>query len=204
MKIELCKDQRFSVAKELLVTMLGKIDIQNTLAMINEKNDLICMVRETAIFICNLGNIAPGFPLYIDCESTFSAIEDKVIEDNISFVPIKDIRKINSMNEYYNRYVVFKYPLIFHRDNMELDEEFSSYLSAKSSEGAKFYKGISLENNKKFMFPVFSGFPKLLKNDTISLNIYSMSNTHYMIEMNIFKIKLKREIKLIYRVLNVF
>lgn len=202
MKINLYKDQRFSVARELLVSMLGQKDIENTIAFINEKNELICMVRETAIFICNLGNIAPGFPMYIDCEATF-AIDPQCI-DSSCYVPILDIRKINQMHDYYNRYINIKYPLIYHRDNMEMDEEFAEYLSAKSAEGAKFYKGISLENNKQFMFPVFSGFPKLLKNDTLGLSVFMMDNEHYMIEMDIFKKKIGRIISIVYRVLNVF
>ena len=203
MKLEIYKDPRFAIAKDLLITMLGKKDIENTLAMVNERNDLICMVRETAIFICNLGNITPGFPMYIDCALTLSELAED--PDNTKYVPILDIRKINQINEYYDRYVIRKmsYLLIYHRDNMEQDPEFAEYLSAKSSEGAKFYKGVSLSNNKRFMFPVFSGFPKLAKNDTIALSVYIMDGTHFMIEMDIFKKKLQRDIRLIYRVLNV-
>lgn len=203
MKLEIYKDPRFSIAKDLLITMLGKKDIENTLAFINERNELICMVRETAIFICNLGNVPPGFPIYIDCEATFANLAED--PDSSKYIPILDIRKINQMNEYYNRYINSPpYPLIYHRDNMESDEEFAAYLSAKSEEGAKFYRGISLENNHKFMFPVFSGFPKLLKNDTINLSVYIMDYEHYMIVMDIYKKKLSRNIRLIYRVLNVF
>ena len=204
MKLEVYKDQRFSRAKELLVSMLGKKDIENTLAFINQYNYLVCVVRETAIFMCYLGdNIPYGNPIYIDCESTFALLADD--EDSTKYIPILDIRKINQLNEYYTRYTNYSsYTLIYHKDNMESDPDFAEYLSVRSSDGAKFYKGISIENNKKFMFPIFSGFPKLLKNDTLTLNVYMMDNLHYMIEMDIYKMKIKSNIKLIYRVLNVF
>ena len=203
MKLEVYKDQRFPRAKELLVSMLGKKDIENTSALVNQYNYLVCVVRETAIFICYLGdNIPFGNPIYIDCESTFALLADD--PDSTKYIPILDIRKINQLNEYYVRYTnTTNYTLIYHKDNMELEPDFAEFLSIKSTDGAKFYKGISTDNCNKFMFPIFTGFPKLLKNDTLSLNVYMMDNLHYMIEMDIFKMKIKGNIKLIYRVLNV-
>lgn len=202
MKLTVYSDQRFSVARGLLVSMLGKKDIQNTIAMINENNELICVVRETAIFVCHLGNITPGFSIYIDCESTF----DKFGDDNDPrFIPILDIRKINQINGYYKMYISNKcnYPLIFHKDNMEEDPVFAEYLASKSAEGAKFYKGISNDLTSRFLFPVFSGFPKLLKKDTLNLFIYNMDIQHNMVEMVIHKSKLNKDISLIYRILNI-
>lgn len=105
------------------------------------------------------------------------------------------IPMINSSN--------IKIDLVASKDNLREDESFESLLSMKSDEGMKFYKLHSLDLSHYYMIPIFSGFPNINKNDTVSIQLFSSINNSLIVDMCIYKKKFNRDIHMIYKILDI-
>ena len=88
--------------------------------------------------------------------------------------------------------------------DLQLDPEFQRLLGLKSFEGMELYKILS--NNKYYYIPVFSGFPKLNKNDTVGVEISRVVNDTpniFLVDMTHYSKKLARDIHMYYKILDI-
>ena len=148
--------------------------------------------------------------------------EPKTIEDNLDFAAnYKDLYDINSGKEEgfachdYNvngelRYILFnlKYDDILNgiydgnivaaNSDLRSDEKFEELLNLKSDQGVKYYRMTTTDLSNTIFVPIFAGFPNINKQDNIGIKVYNI-NDNIIIELDIFKKKINRNMKILYR-----
>jgi hypothetical protein len=68
----------------------------------------------------------------------------------------------------------------------------------------KFYKLLNPSNGDTYMIPIFTKFPDINKQDSVSISVYDSAEDHILvIDMCIFKKKFNRDIHMIYKILNI-
>ena len=72
----------------------------------------------------------------------------------------------------------------------------------KSTDGAKFIFIPGIEYNKRYLYPVFTGYPVISKSDSVGLSIYDIDSKRYLGVTSIYKKKLKKQIDLFVRYIN--
>jgi len=131
-----------------------------------------------------------------------------IIDDNKNIIPfdVNNANRTGMLLKIFADYtrIVSTNMQIAEQSNLQDDPDFSKLLALKSSDGMKFYK---MHNNELYSIsylPVFSGFPAMVKNDTISAKVYKDDTEGYsIVEYTIYKNKLKDYIKLYFRILNI-
>ena len=82
-------------------------------------------------------------------------------------------------------------------------EEYSNKTDGlKSTDGAKFVFINSDDMNKRYIYPVYTGYPVTAKSDGLGLSIYDLDYTRYLCVTSIYKKKLKKRIDLFVRYVN--
>ena len=92
---------------------------------------------------------------------------------------------------YDNRIVAFN-------PDLRSDEKFEELLNLKADQGAKYYRMNTTDLSSTIFVPVFAGFPNINKQDKIGIKVYNIDG-NVIIELDIFKKKINRDIKIIYR-----
>ena len=162
-------------------------------------NNLTIELYDTIIYIISLSdpisniNNPIGFTLVIDANKNLIPYS---INNNT-------VMKLYNYYKYYNS--ISNYNIkIANKENLQDDPEFAKLMQLKSADGMKFFK---LQNNSLYnntFIPVFNGFPAIIKNDTLSVNVYKDNIERYsVIEYIIYKNKLKDYVKLYFRTLNI-
>ena len=99
----------------------------------------------------------------------------------------------NKLINYYNQYLleITTSNILAIQDNLQDDPDYAELLKLKSAEGLKYFK-LHYAGNLVFI-PVFNGFPALVKNDTISVEVYedNTDNRYCWVRYKIYKSKLK-------------
>ena len=193
----LYKDLRMVDVRKVISGAVAKRDLDFTTIYIKD-NIALFVVRDTILIVSqllpefcnNYGEICCRYKYICNLN------DDEYIDD---YFLLKETR--NLFIYYINN--INNYPILASDSNLRSDPEFESLLSLKSADGAKFYKLRDINYNKPYFIPVFSGFPNLNKPDTIGATIRDMMDySHLLVELDIFKKKLKRNIKIVYRTLD--
>lgn len=193
----LYKDLRMVDVRKVISGAVAKRDLDFTTIYIKD-NIALFVVRDTILIVSQL---LPEFcnnygEICCRYKDICNLNDDEYIDD---YFLLKETR--NLFIYYINN--INNYPILASDSNLRSDPEFESLLSLKSADGAKFYKLRDVNYNKPYFIPVFSGFPNLNKPDTIGATIRDMMDySHLLVELDIFKKKLKRNIKIVYRTLD--
>ena len=195
----LYKDLRMVDVRKVILGAVSKRDLDFTTIYVKD-NIVLLVVRDTILIVSQL---LPDFCINnnsgeICCryKDICNLNDDEYVDDYFLLKQTRNlfIYYINNINNY---------PILASDSNLRSDPEFESLLSLKSADGAKFYKLRDINYNKPYFIPVFSGFPNLNKPDTIGATIRDlMDYSHLLIELNIFKKKLKRNIRIVYRTID--
>lgn len=194
----LYKDIRMVDVRKIISGAVAKRDLDNTTIYV-KNNVVLLLVRDTILIVSQL---LPDFdtnnPTEICCRySDICNLNDDEYID--SYFLLKEARSL------YCYYIesIDMYPRVAFDPDLRSDPEFEKLLSLKSADGAKFYKLRDINYNIPYFIPVFSGFPNLNKPDKIGASVRDlMDGDHLLIELDIFKKKIKRNIKIIYRTLD--
>ena len=193
----LYKDLRMIDVRKVISGAVAKRDLDFTTIYIKD-NIVLFVVRDTILIVSRL---LPEFcnnygEICCRYKDICNLNDDEYIGD---YFLLKEMR--NLFIYYISN--INNYPILASDSNLRSDPEFESLLSLKSADGAKFYKLRDINYNKPYFIPVFSGFPNLNKPDTIGATIRDMMDySHLLVELDIFKKKLKRNIKIVYRTLD--
>ena len=189
--------------EEILSESLKKIpgvlknnEIPNARYLIYNSNLMIEMM-DTMVYLVALSN-----PISATSEPIGFTI---TINENKELIPSPlDKATIMLLFNYYSYYsTISKNTLIADDPNIQNDPEFDKLLQLKSSEGMKLYKLHNTELYGTTFIPIFNGFPSLVKADSISVKVYKDDIEGYsVVEYTIFKNKLKENIKMYFRILN--
>lgn len=97
---------------------------------------------------------------------------------------------------YWNTYDnICRYsPVIAEMDDLRSVEEYNSLLGRRANEGLGVYRMPSDILYQSVWIPVFTGFPVLVKQDKIGVQIRRIDDTSLLLQYNIYKHKLKKSI----------
>ena len=190
--------------EEILSESLKKIpgvlknnEIPNARYLIYNSNLMIEMM-DTMVYLVALSN-----PISATSEPIGFTI---TINENKELVPSPlDKNSIMILFNYYSYYstIAIKNPLIADDPNVQDDPEFDKLMQLKSAEGMKLYKLRNTELYGTTFIPIFTGFPALTKSDSIAVKVYKDDIDGYsVVEYTIFKNKLKENIRMYFRILN--
>lgn len=194
--IYLANDSRVSQAKKILESVIGSAERKSCKVMITRDNTLVIIVMDTAIYMSKLINVEYGEVIAFDYFKSSTLEENEFLMDKtlipiIEYIYILYIEIINNPE----KLLAFDNEL---RGNIEIER----LIGLKSADGCNFYKLYGKNINEIYYFPFFSGFPNISKPDKLGFEVYRFDNTHCVNVMNIFKKKINREVKVIYRVIN--
>ena len=193
----LYKDLRMVDVRKVISGAVAKRDLDFTTIYIKD-NIALFVVRDTILIVSQL---LPEFcnnygEICCRYKDICNLNDDEYIGD---YFLLKEMR--NLFIYYISN--INNYPILASDSDLRSDPEFESLLSLKSADGAKFYKLRDINYNKPYFIPVFSGFPNLNKPDTIGATIRDlMDHCHLLVELDIFKKKIKRNIRIVYRTLD--
>ena len=197
-------DSRIAVVKNLLPSIMSKLNMEKTLVIVTENNDMIAICQLTTIFYCKLTECIPGYPIVISPE-TFN-------EDFVEAYKLMDdeyvIYDLNRYNIYLDTNTAISYitRFIYNPQSEVLSdkieditsyEDFDKYLNIKAAEGNKFFTGY----NNKFIIPIFTKFPNIAKGDKADLYVYNYDQESDVVVWKVSKKKLNRDLYTIFRVL---
>ena len=108
--------------------------------------------------------------------------------------------KLNSVYYNYKNRLSDNY-IVAQNTQLRDDEIYESLTSLRAGEGMKYYNMIG-KDMVNYKIPVFNGFPNLNKQDEIGMTVYDMlDQSHLLVDMNIFKKKINRNIHIYFRIL---
>lgn len=190
------RDSRIPQVKKILNGIVAKVDIPYSDILITGDNTLVIFIRNTLLTTVDLHDIQPEF--LIACKySDIITLEDDY------YIPLNDGLLVNHMIQLYDYYkAIYNNPnnlLATELDVLCLDE-FSQFSSMKSADGSKLFKISNSDLSETYFIPLFSGFPTINKADKLGINVYNMNdNRHLLIQLNIFKKKINRNIHMHYK-----
>lgn len=193
----LYKDLRMVDVRKIISGAVAKRDLDFTTIYIKD-NIVLFVVRDTILIVSQL---LPEFcnnygEICCRYKDICNLNDDEYISD---YFLLKEMR--NLFIYYISN--INNYPILASDSDLRSDPEFESLLSLKSADGAKFYKLRDINYNKPYFIPIFSGFPNLNKPDTIGATIRDLTDhCHLLVELDIFKKKIKRNIRIVYRTLD--
>lgn len=194
-------DKRLPDAIKLIVGSVSKTDLMNSYIVIDSYNVIHILVRETALYsipiystVTNTGFDNIGF--------TYGGLIGVVDPNRVTeYIPdneaLKKVLPIVSVN-YYNT----KTNMVAREENLQENPIFNALTARKSSDGNSFYHLIGIDPTKVYFIPIFAGFPNLNKKDSVNITVYKIANGNCIVEMDIFKTKIKKSIKLIYSIID--
>lgn len=162
---------------------------------------LMIVLYSTIVYFYNLGiqtdpSSSIEFKLVLNPDTKEWIVIDYKKYNNFTINPLRDI-----FNNYF--YVPERNQIIAEANDLQNDPEFAKLLALKSSEGMKFYKLPNIELYKITYLPIFTGFPAMIKGDTISVKVYKdIYDCYSIVEYTLYKTKIKDYTKLYFRVLN--
>ena len=188
-------DQRLPLIWKLLTSFMIDTDIKESM-MVTKGDILFVVTRNSIVYEVNLDTI-PGPDIYF--------LLDTSTKDGTQYIKINNIFKCEELDNYFNEYHnnLSNYKVISRETDLVNNEDFENFKNIKASMGVRFYK--SKDPYVSFMFPIFTGFPKLAKNDNLSYTIYETfkSDNTLLLDMELFKKKINRVVHIRYRMLNI-
>ena len=115
----------------------------------------------------------------------------------------------NILDELYQKFIFYEQfsninlPLA-QDDELRNNDEFEELLALKSAQGLKYYHLPDLNNpGNCYLIPMFAGFLKLNKGDTVGVKIYDLDQLNHLFKFNIYKKKINRNLDIYCRALKI-
>jgi len=207
-------DNRVAEVLSVLSTVMSKAnDLDDSYIVIYPNNNFYCISSETVIWHSIIINNIPDMnTIYIDTKKTLEIQSiPKELDENgkvktylytaSHYIPMEDIFLKNTIDTNLNMYINHNYKVILYKDAFSDTEEFDPFRNLKADDGAKMYKYIT-DNSYFVMFPMFTGFPKLSKSDSMNLTVYKQDDKYNLVKFDIYKKKIKRNIEVLFRVMD--
>ena len=191
-------DPRIEQVRRIVESVVTKKNYKFTKVLIMNNDIVVIIFNDTLIYEVSLKDIiSDGSQIAFIYEDIFGFDDESEYINNE--ILIEDI--MNTYNKYkhftnYNPLVAMDTAL---RDN----EQFEKLLTLKSDEGIKYYKMLGLDNITTYLIPMFSGFISLSKQDNIGINLYDLCDGYMIMEANIFKKKINRNINMKCRIMKI-
>jgi hypothetical protein len=164
---------------------------------------------EVALYAGNLYIFADKSILYKIDISEMTGIEllygIKRFESEVTYL---SQMQFNNILYRYNTIKSFVMPMNLLTENIEVrsDPLFNEYNSMKATDGMGFMKVpiVYYGESKVLNVPVFPGLPQLNKADTVAMQIYpSNIPNEYIIRYDVYKKKLKKNIEILFKILDI-
>ena len=194
-------DNRVAECLSVLSSVMSKAnDLDYSYIVIYPNNHFYCISGEAVIWHSILINtIADINTIYIDTKSTLEvqSIPKELDEEgkvksylytSAHYIPLNDIFIKNTIDTNLAMYINHNYEVILYKDGFSDTEEFDPYRNLKADDGARMYKNIT-DDNYLICFPMFTGFPKLSKSDSMNLTVYKQDNKYHLVKFDIYKKK---------------
>ena len=212
--MEWYENPRLIQAKEIIDSIIPTTDRSpSNKIMITRDNTPVIIVKDTAIYITNLVNVEFGD--MICCE--YSILTQIFIKDEKKNL-IKPQISSSYINQFFNNPMLFKIientyilytRIVSQQENLlaiepELrgDDEIERLIKAKVADGCQFFQLHGKNIGENYFFPFFTGFPVVKKTDRIGLSVYKYDDTYLVNVMDIYKKVINRNIRVIYRTIN--
>lgn len=124
--------------------------------------------------------------------------------DNLGAYLNNDPMIFANMTAIWNKYETLskQLPVLGEVPDMRMSEEFVKLLNLKSDDGAGFLKIPGNNVADEFLVPVFTGFPKLNKQDSVGLVVKRIDRCNLLMEYHIYKKKIKENIVIYFHVID--
>lgn len=187
---QVAKDIRVEEAKKLASSILSKSNLKYTNIMIDSDSSIYFETFGTVLYKTNLLVNIELPPIAFSLGEALELEQDEYIVDCLLYPNM-----IQKINMYCNNIPTGK--LLAYQEELRGNEDFESLLSLKAADGMKYYKVNGIDIGNTYMIPMFSGFPNLNKADRIGIKIFDVGNNkHLLVNMNIYKEKVNREINM--------
>ena len=197
MNNELFSHEMIEQSRKIIESLISKSLLYDVEVMIYN-GVLVFVVDNTLLYEIELKN-----PIDIGLITfKYSNIIDYPVDIGISSC-FNNVYIKNRLFSLYTNYkdLLIKNNIVAQNTQLRDDEIFESLANLKAGEGMRYYNMIG-NNMINYKIPIFSGFPNLNKQDTIGIDIRELpDNIHLLVDMNIFKKKINRNIHIYYRII---
>lgn len=192
------RDPRIPQVRKIITSIIGKKDLSFTKVMITRDNTLVIILYDTSIYVTKLVDEIPGFEIAFYYKDIMNLEDDQcTVNDFILY------KQMYETFMFYNSIESNQQFLLSSSSSLRGNEEFERLLALKSGDGAELYKMYGNNPGQVYFVPIFSSFPNLNKDDQIGISVYYIDQTTLMNVMYIYKKKIKRDVKVYFRTLNI-
>ena len=175
-----------------------------------DSNSYVVVINDT-MHILTDNTILYSIGLKTVTESTYAfQIKDLLVLDN------PDVILYNQDVFFYVMHKVNKIKtncieVVAEESNLEENPTYMQLMALKSSDGMKFFHLFSPKLNRNILIPVFTGLPKMNKQDRLSLAVYNYINENnypinysmFLVKYTMFKKKFNRNIDICFTILGI-
>ncbi len=192
------KDCRVEETRKIVEALVTKSMFKYTQVLITEVNTVIIIVNQTLLYEVPLKVVPDFYPPVAFIYSDIADFEDPNECTNDEFLG-------NSIRNISERYLLIRNtkPVVAIDNELRENEQFENLLNLSSDQGMKYFKMPGLNLGEVYLVPMFSGFISLSKPDTIGMKIYDIQDGFLLLEMNIMKKKINRNIQVYCRIIKV-
>ena len=191
------KHEMIEQSRKIIESLISKTLLADTEVLILNEI-LVFVVDNTLLYEIPLKNPIDIGIITFKYSDILTSIEELELDSCYPDIYIQN--KLNSV--YYNYKNRLSDNLIVAQNTQLRDDEiYESLTSLRAGEGMKYYNMIG-KDMVNYKIPVFNGFPNLNKQDEIGMTVYDMlDQSHLLVDMNIFKKKINRNIHIYFRIL---
>lgn len=185
-------DIRIEQAKKIIEAMVTKSLYEYTDVLL-KKDKVIAVVNKTLLLEIQLKGVVEEYP----------DVGFKFVPGDIPITPDNFIANI--IDDYSQKYDYIRSykPIVARDDCLRDNDEFEKLLSLKSEQGMKYYKMPGINLHETYCVPMFSGFINASKQDKIGITIYDIQDGFLLLEINEFKKKINRDVKIYCRIIKI-
>lgn len=190
-------DCRVEETRKIVEALVTKSMFKYTKVLIMEDTVTI-IVNQTLLYKVPLKTISDYYYPIAFLYSDIIDFEDPTQYTNDNFL-INDIQFI--LNYYIN--IKNTKPIVAIDNELRNNEEFENLLNLSSDQGMKYFRLPGLNLGEEYLIPMFAGFINLSKPDTIGMKIYDIQDGFLLLEMDINKKKINRDIQVYCRIMKI-
>lgn len=190
-------DCRVEETRKIVEALVTKSMFKYTKVLVME-DAVIIIVNQTLLYKVPLKTISDCYYPIAFLYSDIIDFEDLTQYTNDNFL-INDIQFI--LNYYIN--IKNTKPIVAIDNELRNNEEFENLLNLSSDQGMKYFRLPGLNLGEEYLIPMFAGFINLSKPDTIGMKIYDIQDGFLLLEMDINKKKINRDIQVYCRIIKI-
>lgn len=198
-------DPRLDQIQKIIESLVSKTLLYSVNCLVTEYNKLIFTVDNTLLYEIDLKN-ENNYPMFAFKYSDFirELSNYEQVDFNINGFNMHDLYLQSNMIYLYNSYknLLESTPIVAINNDLKNTESFESYLNIKADDGMKYYRLMGTDCIHQYMIPVFTGFPNISSKDTLGIKVHDLNDGFLLVNYNIYKKKISRDINVIFRIIN--